>query len=405
METGQREIVLRGGRIILHTRADDRHGIWQCRLRLGADRNLVRRSTKTTDIAEAKTTAEELYEDLRYKQQQNRPLNTKTFKQVADDYVRKATRDTVEGRLSKGRLELVIGTLRRYLLPYFGKLAIDDITQTDFAAYDEWRLNYWTTGDGVTDTAYHFAKVPAQKTLLMEQSTLRLVFKHAVEAGDLVQLPFMKAKRAKTNRRSAFDVQEYARLMRAARQGVKIAKHPRIKRDRMLLELYVRLLVYTGARVGELRHIRWSDVELFMTGNGKQQEALRLWVDGKTGKRAVIAAKPAKKIVQRLLQYYGYADLDEARHGRRHIFEHADGTVINTFAVGFKSLLKKAGLEADRYGGNRTLYCLRHTYATFRLLYGATDVYLLSRNMGTSVNMIEQHYGHVTTTLAAERLI
>ena len=36
MEIGQREIELRGGRIVLYTRADDRHGIWQCRLRLGA---------------------------------------------------------------------------------------------------------------------------------------------------------------------------------------------------------------------------------------------------------------------------------------------------------------------------------------------------------------------------------
>ncbi len=38
MELGQREFSLRGGRIILHTRADDRHGVWQCRLRLGTER-------------------------------------------------------------------------------------------------------------------------------------------------------------------------------------------------------------------------------------------------------------------------------------------------------------------------------------------------------------------------------
>ncbi len=42
--------------------------------------------------------------------------------------MRKATRDTVEGRLSKGRLGLIEGTLRRYLLPYFGKKLINDIT-------------------------------------------------------------------------------------------------------------------------------------------------------------------------------------------------------------------------------------------------------------------------------------
>ncbi len=98
MEVGQREFKLRGGRIILHTRADDRHGVWQCRLRLGTERKLVRRSTKTTDLAEAKATAEELYEELRFRQRNKHPLKSKTFKQVAGDYLRKAERDTVEGR-------------------------------------------------------------------------------------------------------------------------------------------------------------------------------------------------------------------------------------------------------------------------------------------------------------------
>ena len=43
---------------------------------------------------------------------------------------------------------------------------------------------------------------------------------------------------------------------------------------------------------------------------------------------------------------------------------------------------------------NFTYYTLRHTYCTFRLLSG-TDIYLLSRNMGTSVSHIEKTYGHV----------
>ncbi len=80
----------------------------------------MRRSTKTTDLAEAKATAEELYEELRFKQRNRHPLKSKTFKQVAGDYLRKAERDTVEGHLSKGRLGLVEGTLRRFLVPLFG---------------------------------------------------------------------------------------------------------------------------------------------------------------------------------------------------------------------------------------------------------------------------------------------
>ena len=68
----------------------------------------MRRSTKTTDLAEAKATAEELYEELRFKHRNKHPLKSTTFKQVAVDYLRKAERDTAEGRLSKGRLGLLL---------------------------------------------------------------------------------------------------------------------------------------------------------------------------------------------------------------------------------------------------------------------------------------------------------
>jgi hypothetical protein len=64
MDVGQREIELRSGRIVLYTRADDRHGRWQTRFRLGTERTLVRRSTKTTDLAEAKRTADLVMFDL-----------------------------------------------------------------------------------------------------------------------------------------------------------------------------------------------------------------------------------------------------------------------------------------------------------------------------------------------------
>jgi integrase len=35
-------------------------------------------------------------------------------------------------------------------------------------------------------------------------------------------------------------------------------------------------------------------------------------------------------------------------------------------------------------GQNRTLYSLRHTYATFELLRGGTDIHTLSKQMGNS---------------------
>ena len=52
----------------------------------------------------------------------------------------------------------------------------------------------------------------------------------------------------------------------------------------------------------------------------------------------------------------------------------------------------------------RTLYSLRHYYAHKVLLEGRFDVYTLATQMGTSVKMIEQHYGHLTATLRADAI-
>ena len=54
-------------------------------------------------------------------------------------------------------------------------------------------------------------------------------------------------------------------------------------------------------------------------------------------------------------------------------------------------------------GQYRTLYSLRHTYATAELMSG-TDIHTLGRQMGTSVTMLERHYSKLTATMAAERL-
>jgi integrase len=76
---------------------------------------------------------------------------------------------------------------------------------------------------------------------------------------------------------------------------------------------------------------------------------------------------------------------------------HVEGKDTNTtFGRMFARLLSKAGLLKDpRSGTERTLYSLRHTYATLMLTLNRLSIYTLAEHMGTSVKMIEDHYGHV----------
>ena len=85
-------------------------------------------------------------------------------------------------------------------------------------------------------------------------------------------------------------------------------------------------------------------------------------------------------------------------------------TASKDFGKTFTNLLRAIpykgrtnGLRCDADGKPRTLYSLRHTYATQRLLHGV-DTRTLAQNMGTSVAYIERHYSHVTTLQKAPEL-
>ena len=67
----------------------------------------------------------------------------------------------------------------------------------------------------------------------------------------------------------------------------------------------------------------------------------------------------------------------------------------------FNRILEEQGLKFDRQGNRRTLYSLRHSYISFRLLEGA-DIYQIAKNCRTSVEMIEKHYAvHLKDNLNA----
>ena len=87
------------------------------------------------------------------------------------------------------------------------------------------------------------------------------------------------------------------------------------------------------------------------------------------------------------------------------VFRLPDGTVSKNIHQTFRKFLTDAGLiTCPRTGQNRTLYSLRHTYATFALLNDGMDIHALAVQMGTSIGMIERHYSHLTPRLKKDML-
>lgn len=152
----------------------------------------------------------------------------------------------------------------------------------------------------------------------------------------------------------------------------------------------------TGMRPTEAKNLKWGDVEYHVTQSG--DTVVRIWVHGKGKKRDLVAMPHTKIYLDRLkLRSPRTTDAD-------HVFLNIAGEPIGSYLNGFNALLKEAGLLHDKFGKKRAPYSLRHTYASFALIYGRVNVFTLAMNMGTSVDMIEKHYGHVKPLQAYKEL-
>jgi len=73
--------------------------------------------------------------------------------------------------------------------------------------------------------------------------------------------------------------------------------------------------------------------------------------------------------------------------------------VLDITGWSFNWILKDLGIKMGPHGADRTLYSLRHTAITFRLIYGGNiDLLTLARNARTSVEMIDKFYASTLTS-------
>jgi len=90
---------------------------------------------------------------------------------------------------------------------------------------------------------------------------------------------------------------------------------------------------------------------------------------------------------------------------KQKLFRISDGYQPPCLNGAFRRLMRDCSLLKSNEGQTRTLYSLRHTYATLELIENRTDIHTLARQMGNSALIIERHYSKLTATLAAERLV
>jgi integrase len=386
-------VYLRDGELVVYRRT--RSLLYQCRYKL-ADGTWYRQSTRKASLEHAIVVACDIYDEARYRQRLGLAHRTHNYAQIAALTLNEL-RKQIDAASGKTAYHTYVSCIEKYFVPYFGERRLEELTHTDVAEFELWRDKQMT-------------RKPKTSTLNNFTSAWNRVIATAVTHGlisERVPVPKLTTRGLKGKTRPAFTEQEINTLL-VYMETWQYAGRSAVEQEiRPLVRDYVEMLLLTGMRHGtEAMGICWKDIEWH---THKDVKYLRVWVSGKTGGRWLIAKHRAVDVLKRL-------------HARQVDIKGVDfETVLSTrvpqllfrFSTGyqpfdlrgtFRRLMRDSGLLKDAEGQTRTLYSLRHTYATLELLNNSTDIHTLSKQMGNSAAMIEKHYSKLTATMAADKL-
>jgi integrase len=386
-------LYLRDGDVVLYRRS--RSLLYQCRYRL-ADGTWHRVSTRKASVEHAVAVACDLYDEARYRQRLGLAHRAHTFAQIAAITAAELRRK-IDAATGKTSYHDYLSCIERYFLPYFGDKHIEQLSHTDVAEFEVWRDR-------------QMRRKPKASTLLNFASAWNRIVDTAVKQGyisERVPVPKLTTRGEKGKTRPAFTEQEVQQMFAFMDTWQKQGRLGVEREIRPLLRDYIEILLYTGMRHGtEAMGICWNNVEWH---THKDVRYIRIWVDGKTGGRWLIAKHAAVDVLRRLhqrqqdIQHLSFDELLTQRVTHK-LFRFSTGYEPHSFVGTFRRLMRDSGLALTADGQNRTLYSFRHTYATLELLRNSTDIHTLSKQMGNSAAMIERHYSKLTATMAADKL-
>jgi len=384
-------IKLLDGLLTLYKRPNSHQ--WQCRFKLSTG-SWHSASTGSDQLAEATTQAIAVYEIVKVKLASNLAIKTRTFRQLATQELALAAR-VVQANPNKRTHVDYIHIYTKYLVPFFGNYQINDITQELVDDYVAWRIS-------------RMGKNPKTYTQRRHAGLYKRVIERARDQGLIHRhrtIPLLEVNADRAEIRPAFNQQEVDYLLEYMRDWERFGRNQRSNHMRRLCRVYVEFLLGTGIRQGtESMPIRWRSLQWHWIG---EKRYLRVWVSGKTGPRYLIARDFVIEALDRLIAWQAlpFKNLEaviEAKLDRK-VFVFPEGDAPHSLDDVFERLMIESNLLKDATGKNRTLYSLRHTYATFALAEGI-DIHTLARQMGTSTLMIEKHYSKLTPMMAAAKL-
>ena len=408
------------GNITIYRRETNGKGNYSYRIRHeNLPNESERASTRTNNLALAQKKAQERYDEIRFKEGQGvNPFRTR-FTTIANQYLASLLESEKKNKLSKTRYPHEKAYLENIIIPYFRDYYLQDITvlvveQFHTIRYKEWEKRVHTEAiitdknNVVRKQKYKFIKPPGQQSENYINRILKHIFNYAVKHNriNITEIPEFEFNVVSPNPRGAFTQSEWVRLMEKVTERAinKWAEEqPITAHNRRLFWCYLTILRASGMRVGECQKLKWKQVHKVKI-DGKTHIRFTN-VMGKTDKkgtksRNITCLMEANKAIEDLMKI-------NEKHNNPEDFLWIDinGKHIGTFKNAFNRLMEDLG--DMRYGDDgkiRTLYSIRHTYATDRLMENV-NIVKLAMHMGTSPDIIYKTYNKIINDNLAKDIV
>jgi integrase len=391
--------------LIIFQRSDVKHDKWHCRIKV-PNKDLYKLfSLDTTDVNAAKQEAFRQEMKLHIKVEDGMPIFDKSFAEVAKDYSTFQKQRADAREITLKRWEVEDGYINKQLIPYTGSSQITLVGEDKWKGYPLWRRSNGA-GRGID-------KRVSDWTVRAEMTTFRSIMLFAASKKHIpdsnTKVFSMRPLKLGKPRGEAFMPDEYRRLYTHARdKWIAKADDKKARWYREMFYNFMLIMTNTGLRPPEARNFLRRDKGEPTTGRDGRP-FLPITVRGKGKYRVLVAPLSVDTYLARVLTL---ADQRLKELGRKPtpdtpVFVTYEGEqAVSLYASLFESLMSKeeTNLLYSAASKRRNTYSFRHTYATFRLMRG-TDVFFLAKQMGTSVQMIEDYYGHITPVANADRIL
>ena len=386
-------VVVKPEQIRLVRRDDSKK--WQAHYKLENVKTWFRRSTDTANVKEAAKIAERLWMKATFDFEEGRPVISRKFKPVAQVVLARMEAEIAAGTAKPSTRDYV-SAIRLYLIPFYGAYNVDGIKPSVISEFHVWRRD--KVGRELSGSAQN-----------NHNAALNQVFDEAVERGYLTayERPLTKNTGVDSDRRAEFSHEELEAMMKYAAQFILDGRTVRTRIIRELLAIYVPFMAATGMRPGtEAEYLEWRHIDVEIRD---AQPILHFRLQrGKRGARNFVAHNSCWLLLERLRQLspdLSGMTLEEVLKKKipKLLFRLSDGSVPDNWNKPFRQWLEDSELlNCPVTGKERSLYSLRHYYATQRLLEGI-PIHDLAEQMGTSVLMITKHYSHLTPLMKAKQ--